>query len=1313
MNSRLHRSSRRRISAHKRLFAIELLESRQLLATNIGVVRPDISHANDLLQFLLDTETLQGTRNDNSEIQAHFGLSSSSLGSSGANDLAFAGDWGNLGYDMGGVARNNVGLGAKQFFLDTDRDADAEYAFRFGLPGDGVVAGNFDGSNGDDVGVTRNDNGFKHWFVTYAAADPTNSFPRNDSTVGVNANFVFGFDSDFARVGDFNADGIDDAVVVRNVSGNLTWYVSHGPFPNDGSTANVHETFTYGINGYIPVVGDWNNNGDDNMGVVLNNNGAAEWYLDTNDVGPYEIFLSYGSFTDQFIVGQWPDRVWDNEAGNSNWSDANNWSGNALPVSTSKILIDQPNASNVFFDSGIHTVGSIFSNEPISVTGGALIVANTSDLAAVGVNGGELVVRAPLNANAFSMSAGGLYLETSSPLGGLGLQLSGGSVLVTAGSQSLSNDINISNTVSFGGAGSLSLQGTIVGSGTFQKTGSNFVQVLGANTYTGSTAIAAGELLLGSSNRLPDTPISIASGAVLNLAGFNENVGTLSGAGNVLLGSGAATFRTTSSITSTYSGAISGNGVFNKAGIGSLTLANSNTYVGDTHIEGGQLIIGAADALPDSTTVDVQSGTTFNVNGFNERVGAIGGAGVIELGVGQLKTNHTLSSSFFGSINGTGTVVKDGTASLALYGASTFTGGLSIQGGTVQLQNSNLLADTLDVTVQSGSVFDLNNRNESVRNVTGAGSVTLGTGTLTTSVTGNPTLTTSITGSGGLTKTGSGTLTIDSNKSYTGNTLVAAGTLIVNANLSSTSSVSVFNGASLRGTGTVSATNVAGTLAPGNSPGVLFTNNLSLAAGSHLEMEIGGTTPGNNSNNHDQVVVTGTVNIAATASLVNLPFNGFVPVVGNTFTLISNDGSDPIVGTFSGLPQGAVIPNFLGSTNAAVVSYVGGDGNDFEVAVVSQPPVLSSIEGTTLSYTENAAPTAVTSTLVVSDVDNANMVSATVSFTAGFATGQDLLSATTSATNITANYNGATGVLTLSGSDTKANYQTVLRSVTYENTSENPSTTLRTLSFQVSDGALSSNVATRDISITAVNDAPVQSGIEGTTLSYTENAAPTAVTSTLVVSDVDNANMVSASVSFTAGFATGQDLLSATTAATNITANYNGATGVLTLSGSDTKANYQTVLRSVTYENTSENPSTTLRTLSFQVSDGALSSNVATRDIALTAVNDAPVLSGIEGTTLSYTENAAPTAVTSTLVVSDVDNANMVSATVSFTAGFATGQDLLSATTSATNITANYNSATGVLTLLWIRHQGQLSIRSAKRDLRKHQREPQHDVAHP
>ena len=61
--------------------------------------------------------------------------------------------------------------------------------------------------------------------------------------------------------------------------------------------------------------------------------------------------------------------------------------------------------------------------------------------------------------------------------------------------------------------------------------------------------------------------------------------------------------------------------------------------------------------------------------------------------------------------------------------------------------------------------------------------------------------------------------------------------------------------------------------------------------------------------------------------------------------------------------------------------------------------------------------------------------------------------------------------------------------------------------------------------------------------------------------------------------------------------------------GAQSVANYQAALRSVTYRNTSENPSEAVRTVSFQVSDGALESNVATRDIAVTAVDDPPTAS--------------------------------------------------------------------------------------------------------
>src|SRR5205085_10424227 len=86
-----------------------------------------------------------------------------------------------------------------------------------------------------------------------------------------------------------------------------------------------------------------------------------------------------------------------------------------------------------------------------------------------------------------------------------------------------------------------------------------------------------------------------------------------------------------------------------------------------------------------------------------------------------------------------------------------------------------------------------------------------------------------------------------------------------------------------------------------------------------------------------------------------------------------------------------------------------------------------------------------------------------------------------------------TGTLTLTGSDTVAHYQSALRSVKYFNTSDNPSTASRTVSWQVDDGGSVnnlSNVATSTINVVAVNDAPVANNDsynvdEGGTLSVT------------------------------------------------------------------------------------------------------------------------------------------------------------------------------------------------------------------------------------
>uniref|UniRef100_A0A8J7CZN8 Putative Ig domain-containing protein n=1 Tax=Desmonostoc muscorum LEGE 12446 TaxID=1828758 RepID=A0A8J7CZN8_DESMC len=330
------------------------------------------------------------------------------------------------------------------------------------------------------------------------------------------------------------------------------------------------------------------------------------------------------------------------------------------------------------------------------------------------------------------------------------------------------------------------------------------------------------------------------------------------------------------------------------------------------------------------------------------------------------------------------------------------------------------------------------------------------------------------------------------------------------------------------------------------------------------------------------------------------------------------------------------------TTTPRTVSFVVSDGiansatisRNIDITAVNDAPVASATNSA-LAYSENAT-TVIDSGITLSDIDSTNLSSATVSITAGFASGQDTL-AFTAQNGITGSYNSTTGVLTLTGSSTVANYQTVLRSITYNNSSDNPTTTPRTVSFVVNDGTANSTAVTRNINITAVNDAPVATATNSA-LAYTENTT-TAIDSAITVSDTDSSNLVSATVSITSGFISGQDTL-AFTAQNGITGSYNSSTGVLTLTGSSTVANYQTVLRSITYNNSSDNPTTTPRTVSFLVNDGTANSTAVTRNINITAVNDNPVVANPVADQTATTDTAFNFALPPN-AFSDVDSGNL------------------------------------------------------------------------
>ena len=145
-------------------------------------------------------------------------------------------------------------------------------------------------------------------------------------------------------------------------------------------------------------------------------------------------------------------------------------------------------------------------------------------------------------------------------------------------------------------------------------------------------------------------------------------------------------------------------------------------------------------------------------------------------------------------------------------------------------------------------------------------------------------------------------------------------------------------------------------------------------------------------------------------------------------------------------------------------------------------------------------------------------------------------------------------------------------------------------------GALT-DVQTITVTVTDVNEAPLLFGIESAQITYVFGDPATQLSSTINVSDVDNVNIASATVQITSNLDV-TDVLEFTNTAF-ITGTYTAGTGLMSLTGSTTLANYRDALRAVTFRNTNAiNPSALTRTVSFQVSDGAANSNVQTRNIA-------------------------------------------------------------------------------------------------------------------
>ncbi|ENF1486558.1 autotransporter-associated beta strand repeat-containing protein [Salmonella enterica] len=327
-----------------------------------------------------------------------------------------------------------------------------------------------------------------------------------------------------------------------------------------------------------------------------------------------------------------------------------------------------------------------------TISGGTLIASNVEALGT-----GDVTDNATLEMNTggdFSNNIGGtgsvvksgdktLTLSGTNTYTG-GTTISGGTLVATSVDALGSGDVTDNAVLELNTGGTF--DNVISGSGQVVKSGDGTLTLSGSNTYTGGTTIRGGTLVATNVDAL-------GSGDVTDDATLELNTG------------------------GTFDNAISGSGQVVKSGDKMLTLSGANSYTDGTLISGGTLVATNLEALgtgdvTNNATLELNTGGDFtnNISGSGQVVksgdetltlsgsntytggtlissGTLVATGVEALGSGDVTDNATLELStggdFDNAISGSGQVVKSGDKTLTLSGSNTYTGGTTINDGTL------------------------------------------------------------------------------------------------------------------------------------------------------------------------------------------------------------------------------------------------------------------------------------------------------------------------------------------------------------------------------------------------------------------------------------------------------------------------------------------------------------------------------------------------------------------------------------------------------------------------------------------------------
>ncbi|MFM6172486.1 MAG: beta strand repeat-containing protein, partial [Sphaerospermopsis kisseleviana] len=409
-----------------------------------------------------------------------------------------------------------------------------------------------------------------------------------------------------------------------------------------------------------------------------------------------------------------------------NLTAANTYTG--ITTVNANARLELQNASALGGTANGTTVTSSGALSMFQATGGITVANEALTLNGVGVSGANGALRNTGGNNAWNgtITLGSntrINADTTGSSGSLtiGGNLTGGANVLFLGAMGGTNG----NT-----GGNITINGIISGTGATQdstvtsvyKDGAGVLTLGGANSYTGDTRIAVGNLTVSGSGTLGNgSDVFIAAGGSLtvnaNTVVASVQEWTNSNSGTIAIGSGATLTINGADRGNMFQNSISGAGGLTMAGSGNSTLGlfGTQSYTGATTVSGGKLSTGvalassgvtvsggtfettAANILATTATVTVNSGT-YSLGG-SDTIGALSGTGgTINVGTNRLTTTVSSGSSSYtgGTINGTtGGLTKAGAGTLVLGGSSSYAGETIVSAG--ELRVVGVLSSLLNV----------------------------------------------------------------------------------------------------------------------------------------------------------------------------------------------------------------------------------------------------------------------------------------------------------------------------------------------------------------------------------------------------------------------------------------------------------------------------------------------------------------------------------------------------------------------------------------------------------------------------------------